>query len=136
MADLATNLRSFLLATPAVTDIVEDRVHQSRVPQGSEFPHIWFGRTGSERDQSIEGGSCRPLFQTFALECAALDLDQAQTLADAVGDALSDYRGTFGDMTVQGVFVEDQSDDYEPYYSQGDEGVFMAALQIRIRPNE
>lgn len=76
------------------------------------------------------------MFQTFALECAALDLDQAQALADAVGDALSDYRGTFGDMTVQGVFVEDQSDDYEPYYSQGDEGVFMAALQIRIRPNE
>lgn len=136
MADVATNLRSFLLATPAITDIVADRVHQSRVPQDSPFPHIWFGRTGSEGDQCMDAGSRRPLFQTFALECAATDLDKSQELADAVWDTLSDYRGTFGDMTAQGVFVEDQNDDYEPYYQQGDEGVFAAYLQIRIRANE
>lgn len=136
MADLATNLRSFLLATPAVTDIVAERVHQSRIPQDSAFPHIWFGRTGSTRDDCMDGGSRRPLFQTFALECAALDLDQCQELADAVGDALSDYIGAFGDMTVQGVFVEDQVDDYEPYSNQGDEGIFVQSMQIRIRPNE
>jgi hypothetical protein len=132
MSDVPTNLRAVLLADSAVAAIVSTRVHQSVVPESVEAPYVWFTRDRSDGPRCLDNGVARNTEQQFSIECIAEDLSTSQTLADAVSAALDGKRGTFGDDTVQGVFVDDQTDDYIPRGVSSDDGAFVAALQVRI----
>ena len=132
MSDVPTNLRTFLLADTDVAAIVATRVHQSSVPESVDAPYIWFTRDRSDGPRCLDNGVARTTEQQFSVECIAESLSTSQALADAVSDALDGYRGTFGDSTVKGVFVDDQTDDYIPRGVSSDDGAFVAALQVRI----
>lgn len=135
MADLPTNLRTFLLTQSAITAIVGSQVHQAKVPADRSPSYIWFGRTGSQSlDMVAPAVGLEPDSQFFSVECVSDDVDKTQALGDALR-AITNYQGTFGDTTVQGLFVDEQNDDYEYRSISGDEGLHTAAFSLQIYPN-
>lgn len=133
MADVAQNLRTFTLGDTGIAAIVAERMSQDHVPQRFEEAHIWFGRsntvTNDTLDMSADDGT---LQENFNLECACTDQDKVQSLAELVKDRLNGYRGTFGTITVQGAFCSDHSDDYELRNDYSDEGIFVAAMAVEV----
>lgn len=133
-ADLAENLRTLMLSTDAIKTRIGRRMHQDSVPQDEPRPFIYFGRTGVrlERCHDDAAGEA-PFSHTFAVECVADTPRDMNTLVDAVR-TLDLYAGTFGDSTIQGMFIEDQSDDYVPINAAGDKGRHVAALSVEVVP--
>lgn len=133
MATVGEDLIAYLVANSGVNNLVGNRVHANRVPETSKYPLIWLARGGKQRDKDLEGqgGITRHLFD---LECISPQLEQSLDVADAVDstDCLAGHRGTLGSRRVQGVFVEDQDEEYVPRGNADDEGLFVAALQVTI----
>jgi hypothetical protein len=134
MPDVAERLRTFLIAGGSVTAIVAQRVHQGVVPESSEPPFIWYRRARTDEPRTLDGGSPSGFEQYFDIECVSEDLGEAQALAYAVRDRLNNYRGSFADSTVKGIFVEDHSDDYVPRSVSSDDVAHVAALSVQIIP--
>jgi hypothetical protein len=134
MPDVAERLRTFLTADAGIAAVVSTRVHQGIVPESSIVPFIWFRRARTDEPRTLDGGSPSGYEQFFDIECVSEDLDQCQDLALAVRDKLNNYRGTFADSTVKGIFVEDHSDDYIPRSVSSDDVAHVAALSVQIIP--
>lgn len=128
MADVATRLRTFLLADSSLSAAVGLRIHQGFVPEDTPLPFIYFSRT-STRHERVLGETNEVFSHTFAVECIDTDLDKAQSLAGLVRSRLDGYIGAFADSTVKGIFCDEQSDDYEEVY-----GDHRATLSVEVIP--
>ena len=53
MTVLGKHLRAFLLNRPRIAALVDNRVHQNRVPQGYNGPYIWFTRATVEHEEEL-----------------------------------------------------------------------------------
>ena len=125
----------FLLASTNITSRVATRVHQAMMPEPSRFPAIWFAISGKDRgfSRTHDGGTTDTLARyTFDVEYLSTGLDRAQDLGDAADDLLDGYRGTFGNRSVQAVFISDQDDEYVPRGTGGDFGIHVVAQRITI----
>lgn len=132
MSDVATRLRAFLLSDATLQQYVGDRVHQAHVPETSDGDFIYFAREAMEPHRVLDTGVIAPLVNRFSLEIISSDLDRAQAIAATVRSKLDGYRGTFGDGTTQGIFVDDHNDDYVPRAIYGDEGKHVAAFSVEV----
>lgn len=118
----------------AASTTLGGRVHQNVVPehQGNTFPRCWYGRASRVDDLDLDGTRGELSESEYDVECISTNIDQAIAAADAIRTNLNGKRGTFGAMTVKGVFVEDQDDDYIPRGTGEDAGAHVSALRIRI----
>lgn len=132
MSDTATRLRTHLLDAASIAAVVGSHVHQSRVPESSAPPYIWYQRASTETIGTLDGGINNEWAAYYDVECVTDDLDGAQSLASLVKSRLHNHRGTFGDGTVKGVFVEDHSDDYIPRSVADDSVAHVAAIRVQI----
>lgn len=132
--DNAQNLRAYLLASPTLTALVS-RICEVQVPQsGTDQEYIWFAQNGKVYDEATDDAAgIPPRSIMYDCECCSRDLDKSVKIADAVR-GLFPYRGAFGDQTIKGGFVRDQSEDYVPLNEMGDTGVNVQSLQIEICP--
>lgn len=131
MATVTEDLIAFLTADATITNLVGQRVHANHVPEKSTYPLVWLARSGKEKDTDLDGqgGLTRHLYD---IEAIGPDLGEAEDVAQAVDDRLAGHRGTFGARTVQGVFLQDQDDEYVPRGTAGDDGLMTVAQQITI----
>jgi hypothetical protein len=129
LADVATRFRTFLLADSSIAAVVGQNVHQGFVPEDTPPPVIYFTRTGTRQERYLGESGAQPFSHTFAVEPIGKDLDESQELAGLIRTRCDGYIGTFADTTVKGIFVEDQSDDYEPQYGYHD-----ASLSVEVIP--
>lgn len=136
MADIAENLGTVIVGSTAILAVfpgaaTPNAVVQSVEPEYPPHPRIWYGRNGSNEELTLDaaGGLVE---HTFDVEVISDDLDECQDIASVVKRYLHGKRGTFGTQTVQGVFVEDQTDDYVPRGLSGEEGLHVAALSVNI----
>jgi hypothetical protein len=92
---IEADLRTYLLAQPAVTALIGARLFPLRLPQGAAFPALTYQRVAGGEDVTHQGrsGLGRARMQ---LDCWAATYGQAIALADAVKDALVGYRGAMG----------------------------------------
>lgn len=136
MADIAENLRTFLLADSSVAAKVGTRVDQNIVPQGKSLPFIWYQRTGTTQLRCLNETVNTPFSHVFAVECIGEDIDAVEELADSVRAACEAAAagGAFGTQTVANVFCEDQADDYVPKAADLNSGEHIAALQVEVFP--
>lgn len=135
MADLAENLRTFLLADATIAATIGTRCHQGMVPQAdiATLPYVWFARSRRQLDRTLDAAAGDPADeQWFDVECISDDLDESQDLAEAVEDRLNNYRGTLGTQSVQGIFLDDQDDNYVPRGTMGETELHVAALAVQI----
>jgi hypothetical protein len=135
MADTAQNLRAFLVANAGVLALVSTRVHQGAVPQADIVspPYIWLGRASRRLDRTLgESTGAASDEEWYDVEAISDDLDESQSVAAAIRAAIECYRGTLGTQTVKGVFCEDQSDQYIPRGTLGEESLHVSALSVQI----
>lgn len=130
---LGEDLRTWLLAQPAVSAIVGSRCHQNRVPQSYKGAYLWFSRRSlDQQDTHLDQAPGADAFrQRFDLEAVSADGDTAMNLAEACRQ-LHCSRGAFGSGKVQGIFITDQADDYAPRGLMADEALDFGALDLLI----
>ena len=123
----------------AASTTLGTRVHQNIVPehQGNTFPRCWFQRISQEDLLAVDGSRIDLKRTEYTVEFISEDIDEAIAAANAVAEhtdqgGLLAKRGTFGAGTVQGVFITDQDDDYQPRGIGADEGAHVSALAITI----
>jgi len=135
MADVATRLRTFLLADSTVSAAIGSNMHQANVPEGQSAPFVWYARqTTNEVDVLNAQTGEEPFSTVFDLEVIGDDLDAAQTLALYIKRKLNNYRGTYADSTVKGIFATDHNDEYIPRGIGSDDGRHVAAIQVEVIP--
>lgn len=116
MKDIRPALRAFLLADPAVTTRISDRVYPNVIPQGATSDCIVYTRM-SGRSGHHMGGRDGLAFTRFQIDAWAKDQDAATELANLIKDRIDGFRGVMGAgdaaITVQGVFFQDEREDYD-----------------------
>lgn len=131
MTCLPQDLRTLIVATTAITDLISTRCHYNHVPESAAKPFVWFRVASDNEDLTLDGTG--GLHEALCdLECAADSESAAQGLADAVKATLHGYSGTMGNETAQAAFVSDKDDDYLPYSNQSDEGAHVVAFTLTV----
>lgn len=94
-----TDLRALLLAAPAVTTLVAQRIAADRIEQGAARPFVVFTRTGTERTKGLDG-TAHGVQVTFSLQCWADTRLAAEATADAVEAVLEAAFHTVADRNT------------------------------------
>lgn len=106
-------LYTHLTAQSTITDIVEDRIYPTVMPQQTALPAIVFYNVGTTPISRQDG---RPTLvrSRIQIDCYADRVRDAKLLSEAVRDALESYVGMMGASSVQAVFLlEHGSDDFD-----------------------
>lgn len=129
---VATSLRSFLVAMPGSTIA---QVAQQHIPEGynPDAGFIWFARRGTESNRTFSQSVGPPEQQFFDIEIYDFDITKVESVADLL-QGYDGYRGTFGAGEIQGLFIDTQSDDYEPRVLMTDtENMSSSFLSLEVR---
>jgi hypothetical protein len=146
VATVDENLKTYLQGDATIAKLVGVRIHENKVPMQfangvwkpihGKQSYIWFAYAGGESERTL-GQTAGALFRyRFDLECIASELRPARQLSAAVFARLdSVVKGTtFVTQTVQGIFCEDQADDYVPKGVLGDTGMHICSMLVEVIP--
>jgi hypothetical protein len=129
-------LHAFLSSFPTITDAVENRIYPQKAPQqGRDFPQLTYSRVNTERDQTLDG---RDNLSSARMEISAWALRQAEAadLAEDIRQIMDGFKGTWEaeeqDFTIDGVFLDDQRDNYHPPHNADDVGVYSVTLEFSV----
>lgn len=135
MADINARFKTFLQADTDIAAKVASRVHDSHVPQAQTVPpiksFIYFHRRQTTHSPTLDSAAGE-VPQEFAFDVEVVEADSRKPLGELVRTRCNCYRGTFGDSTCQGVFVNDQDENYQSYNVGGDGGVFVTTLDVQV----
>jgi len=127
-----SDMRQFLLGRTDIAQLIGTRAHQNHVPAGYGGTYLWFARSGHAAADTLDmAAGDDPFETTWDVECISSAPDEAMDLAELVL-GLHGYRGAFGEGTVQGIFVETQTDGYVPQGVGLDEALEVGALICTI----
>ena len=105
MAEIKTNLRTFLLTNSAVSNLFGTRVYVDHIPPGATFPHGRITSIVEPYNYTMDNKPTRnALLQIDVFDDSVVDCITAR---DAIKDALSGYSGTMGSITAGFVFIND-----------------------------
>ena len=112
-------IRAQLLATAGIAAAVGQRVYVQVLPEKPTYPAITLDTVATNRAHSQDGGSgyAEGLFR---ITCFSPTYSAAQDLAARVRVALVGLRGSMplsGGVQVEGIFAEDESDDYDDEFT-------------------
>ena len=114
MSDILGAMRTKLLATTAVTDLIGTRIYFDDLPQSATLPAIVIEMTNSEvadRTLSATGTLYRAGINVY---CYATTRTTSISVGDAVYAALEFATGTWGSVSVKRALVENTQDVTEP----------------------
>jgi len=126
------DLKRYLEADASIKAVVDTRIAQGHLPDGEDLPYIWYMRRGTDQSRTVDGTGDQTFTHLIDMECVSEDIDQALDLAELVRARLDMTRGSFGNGSVKGIFVQDQSDDYIPRNLPSDEGVYIPSLEVSV----
>lgn len=127
------DVRTFLIATLGDYWAEPGFICQGFGAQFRNNDHrIWYRRSGYINDL-LTSGISQITTTTFDIECLSNDLDEAQSLAATLKEALNGFAGAFGDSTALLCEITDHNDDYQPQgLGDEDEIIEYAALSLSI----
>lgn len=129
MATVEENLRALFLDQDAIADLVAGRV-VNNVPVNDESgdPLVFIQLSSTDDELTLDAPiGYQAARYHFAIECWAATETLAVNVANAV-KGLNLYGGEFGDSTVQGIFIDNMNETYEPtIQAQNMHGVFLDA---------
>lgn len=131
MAEVAENLRTYLLATQAVKDLVGERVFYNHVSQDAKPPFLFVARSGVTHERHLGSSGAVPFSEIFAIEAVAADPLEAQKVAAAVRTLDGIRSTTFGDVTAT-MFLDEQDADYVKQQDDSDLGRHVEALSAEV----
>ena len=109
-------LRAHLLADPAITGLVGQRVHWGRRPQAGALPSIILFRMGGDRHYATDGPSDL-VASRVQVDCWGTSYGSAKNVARAVRDRLSGMREVVNGVAFRGSFIDAERD-----FSEGPAG--------------
>jgi hypothetical protein len=114
---IETALRAQLLATPAVTALVGQRIYALILPQKPQggagwVPAVTYQRIAAIRENALDGATGL-VGVRFQVDSWALTYAEVKDLAAAVRGALNGFAGAVGGENVQGSFLLADTDRYE-----------------------
>lgn len=106
-------LYSRLSGYAGLTALVNKRIYPMILPQDCKMPAVTFQRISGPRIHAM--GNDMPLVHPrYQVSAISDDYDQARSVADQIISALKNERdATWGSLTVQASYVEDDQDFYE-----------------------
>jgi len=114
LKDIRGPLRSFLLSDPDIaTAVGNSRIFLKTLPQGERRASLVYMRP-SEIATFTHTGADTLVKARMQIDAWAPNDDAAAALADNVKELMNGYRGAWGTVEVQGVFMQTiSSDDYD-----------------------
>ena len=102
MPDVSQSIRTRLLATSAVTDLVGQRIASDQLPQGVALPAITYFVVDTEANETLANIAdvSRARIQ---VDSYATTRGQANSVSDAVRLALQMFRGLIGDQFINSI---------------------------------
>lgn len=121
-----------LQASHCVASQVGSAIYPNKAPRDSGYPYIVYHRQGTEHVLAMDGPHGTGNV-TLELECSATTYEQAKAIADSIV-ALDGFAGRiYGALVrIQGVFLEDESDEYTPPAHADDTGVHTVNLTLNV----
>lgn len=112
---LEASLHGFLADDAGVSTMVAARIYPGIIPQGGAQPCIVYAKTSRDRQQ-LFCGTADLMTTQVSIDSYATTYTESVLLANAVTDALLDFRGMMGDTDVPRVFLTNELDlsDIEP----------------------
>lgn len=112
--------------------LVSNRIYPLRMPQGVTFPAVTYHRVSSQPVSAFgaDTGLEAARFQVSAWSDSRTPL-AAHDVAVEIRAALQRFRGTQTGIVIQGIFLENQIDLYEP-----DTEVWQVALDFMVHFGE
>lgn len=126
---------STVYAAKNIAALITKRVHVGKVPknQANKFPRIYLQRTNKEYDVDIDGAKGNLIEDTFDLELISNNSSDLLTLNNHLWNDINCLWGSIASsQSVKGIFIENQSDDYEPKGTGGDLGLDVSSFQMRV----
>lgn len=100
-----------------LTALISSRVYPVIIPQKTSLPAVCYQRISTNRP-SCFGGDAGIVQARFQIDCLAESepgsTSGARAVASQVISALQRWRSSAGSPTVHDVFIDNQSEDYEP----------------------
>ena len=125
MKDIRPALVAFLYGDALINAAVEgnktrqqggSRIFPVKLPQGTKAASIVYTRVSGQGVYHM-GGDSGLAMPRYQIDAWGLTPDAATALANLIKDRLSGYRGVMGSggaaVTVQGVFMLDEREDYD-----------------------
>lgn len=103
-------LRTLLVSSSAVTDLVSTRVYWGLAPQSVTGPYIALHVVSAPRDYHMAGSSGLRASRV-QIDCWSNAYSTSKIIARAVESVVSGYRGTVGGKVLQGGFIDAERDD-------------------------
>lgn len=128
-------LKTKLLATTAVTDLITARLYPMRAPDDATFPFLIYKLISSSRDYSHDG-AVGLVESRFNIECRARVYEDAVALADAVRLTLSGTTGTWGDRDIGNCELINESDGFDFIAGADEEDCYVIPLDFTIWHDE
>lgn len=125
------SIRTRLLSQTAVTDIVGTRIHPQWRPQDGALAAITLQRISEDHVHNLEGGAglARPRIQ---VDCWSSKYSEAQSLGEAVREALQGFTGTVDSVTIHSCLLDNRADLFEPPKDGSDKGIYHIALDFQL----
>lgn len=113
---MLADLRSYVLADPAVATIVSGRMFPVQLPQNVRYPCLSYSQVSAVRDYSLCGATLR-VWPRITINSWAENYGDAVALADAVRRAINSFSGTMGSgpgTQIDSVKLDNEIDFDEP----------------------
>lgn len=126
------DLYTYLINDSGIAAAVSDRVYPLTAPTSAALPYITLQRISCPHvhHMGAASGLCDSRFQ---IDCWAENSVDAETASEAVREALDGYQhSTMENTDVRAVFLEDESDTYEPPDDASEVGVFRNRMDFII----
>jgi hypothetical protein len=106
-----TVLRSALVASANVSELVGSRIYPILAPQTAALPFIVWRRSGISREHTL-AGPMGVSTVSVEMQLLAATYEQARELADRCRLVLDGYGATLNNTEVKHVSLEQESDDF------------------------
>ena len=106
-----TVLRSALVASASVSELVGSRIYPILAPQTAALPFIVWRRSGISREHTL-AGPMGVSTVSVEMQLLAATYEQAREVADRCRLVLDGYGATLNNTEVKHVSLEQESDDF------------------------
>ena len=134
--DIDRALLTKLMESSAVTDVVQDRIYPGYLPDGVDYPAVYFDNVEGGSHNLLNGQSSGLAFALFEVGATALTRAEVKLLLEAIRVALVGFKGNVtvdsGTCNIQEISLEKtgQVMHYVEY------GCFEGSLDLHVQWQE
>lgn len=133
--ELEEALQAYVVADESISAVIASRMYPVFAPESAASPYLVYRVLSTQREYTMSGptGTAQP---TIKITCWADTYPAAKALARLVRSRLDGYRGTMGGISVRRIFLNDESDAFEPSPELLQRQMFGRELDFEIEHHE